>query len=183
MCPCRLTGKHLQNEKKENVATGRFKNNPNYLPRFYTDANFGAVRIIQEALLAHNEALPPGGTSWTMIEATYAWLIRHSALGRPGDGLLIGASSVGQLDENLAACRRAGAFYTGPEDSDQCGGEGEDLPEKILVAFEEAWEYVRANISEKGGNDRVFPYWRSYSADMPGREERDQGASYSASKK
>ena len=43
-----LTGKHSKGRAvgggSEQVLEGRFKNNPNYLPRFYTDANFRAVR-------------------------------------------------------------------------------------------------------------------------------------------
>ncbi len=37
-----LTGKHRQGT---DVLNGRFKNNENYLPRFYTESNFEAVRI------------------------------------------------------------------------------------------------------------------------------------------
>eukprot|EP00854_Cymbomonas_tetramitiformis_P022452 gene22452-27094_t len=39
-----LTGKH---QGKEDVVSGRFKNNPNYMPRFYTDSNHQAVEAIQ----------------------------------------------------------------------------------------------------------------------------------------
>jgi len=30
--------------------------------------------------------------------------------------------------------------------------------------------------------ERPFPYWRSYSADMPDKDNLDQGASYNAAK-
>jgi hypothetical protein len=73
------------------VAQGRFKDNPNYLPRFYTDANFAAVRDIAAACDAHG---------MDMVQATYTWLMSASAL-QPGDGVLVGASSVEQLDSNL----------------------------------------------------------------------------------
>lgn len=143
-----LTGKHCSSE----VKVGRFKNNPNYLPRFYTPANFRALDIIRTA--CHGEGL-------TLVEGTFIWLLRHSALSTEyNDGLLLGASSMAQLEENFAACDKAGT---------QC------LSERTLAAFDEAWSIV-----EKEGE--AFPYWRGYSSDMPGRENLDQGASYSANK-
>jgi aflatoxin B1 aldehyde reductase len=39
----------------------------------------------------------------SMVEATYRWLLRHSTLGATYD-LLVGASSLDQLDQNLQAC-------------------------------------------------------------------------------
>uniref|UniRef100_A0A7R9WMD0 NADP-dependent oxidoreductase domain-containing protein n=1 Tax=Craspedostauros australis TaxID=1486917 RepID=A0A7R9WMD0_9STRA len=143
-----LTGKH---KSRDDVAKGRFQNNPNYLPRFYTDSNFQALALIREAC-DHNEI--------SMIEATYRWLLRHSKL-TPSDGLLLGASSLEQLDQNLASCKAAA--------SQDDGG----LPDDVLEAFEKAWSITEAS---------SFPYWRSYSSDMPGRESLDQGASYNAAK-
>lgn len=142
-----LTGKHTQSN---DVKSGRFKDNQNYLPRFYTDDNFKAVSLIQKA--CSEEGI-------TMIEATFRWLLCHSALGGQ-DGVLLGASSLEQLDENLDACLAA--------------IEKDDLPPAVLKAFDDAWK-----ITEKS----AFPYWRSYSSDMPGGVDLDQGAAYSASKK
>jgi aflatoxin B1 aldehyde reductase len=150
-----LTGKHQQQQAAEDALPGRFKNNENYLPRFYTDANFRAIEIIQAAL--------PEGLD--LITATYIWLRRHSAL-LPTDGILLGASSMTQLEGNLAACEAA--VHCDP------------LPEPLLAAFERAWE-----VSEGGteGGPGPFPYWRGYSLDQPGRDLLDPGASYSAVKK
>lgn len=139
-----LAGKHTQGEQ---VQKGRFKNNQNYLPRFYTDPNFQAVDIIRQA--CQEEGI-------SMVEATYRWMLRHSALGQQ-DAVLLGASSVAQLEENLAAC--SAAVEKGP------------LSPSMLEAFDKAWA-----LTEEG----AFPYWRSYSADMPNREELPQGASYAA---
>ena len=75
------------------------------------------------------------------------------------DGVLLGASSVEQLDQNLNSCLVA--MEDGP------------LPQSILDAFDEAWK-----ITEKSS----FCYWRSYSLDMPARETLNHGASYSAAK-
>lgn len=140
-----LTGRHTQGEP---VARGRFLNNPNYLPRFYTEANFRALGPIRDACAA--SGVP-------MVEASYRWLLRHSALGA-NDGVLLGASNLEQLDSNIAACLDDG---------------GADLPTEVAAAFDAAWEVTR---------DGAFCYWRSYSADMPERETRHQGASYDAAK-
>ena len=159
-----LTGKHRRKKESgdgttsadvvEKVAKGRFRDNPNYLPRFYTDVNFRAVDVIQCACVA---------AGLNMVEATYTWLLRHSALAsgeNGGDGVLLGASSTGQLQQNLAGCELAAIAEVG------------DLPNAVLDAFDAAWK-----MTEEAG---AFPYWRSYSSDMPGREELDHGASYSA---
>jgi len=141
-------GKHTD---REAVKKGRFQDNPNYLPRFYTEANFEALGIIRKA--CETEGID-------LVQATYRWLLRHSAL-TANDGVLIGASSVGQLDQNLQAC--SAAESEGP------------LPESVLEAFDAGWA-----ITKKAG---IFPYWRSYSSDMPNRDNLDQGASYAAKNK
>ena len=72
-----LTGKHRD---IDTVAKGRFKENQNYLPRFYTPENFEAIRLIQAECDKINI---------TMIEATFRWLLCHSALKPELDGFLI----------------------------------------------------------------------------------------------
>jgi aflatoxin B1 aldehyde reductase len=148
-----LTGKHkriTENETNDEVLPGRFKNNPNYLPRFYTSANFDALDILFAAL-------PPG---MDLITASYKWLFCHSAL-QPSDGVLFGASSLPQLESNLAA-------YQYAINSDP-------LPAATLAAFDEAWSLIQES-------NTAFAYWRSYSKDHPNRENLDQGASYNAAK-
>ena len=144
-----LTGKHADQSAPPK---GRFLNNDNYLPRFYTNSNFDAVEQLKVACAA---AEPP----LTLVQATYRWLARGSALDATrGDGVLIGASSTQQAAENLAALADAAP-----------------LPPAVQAAFDGAY----AGDVAAG----AFKYWRSYSADMPGREGRDQGASYQAAKK
>jgi aflatoxin B1 aldehyde reductase len=143
-----LTGKHKEGPG-ESVAPGRFKNNENYLPRFYTAANFEALGLIRDQC-------DTDGIS--MVEATYRWLLRHSSLGAT-DGLLLGASSLDQLEQNLQACMAA--------------AEKDSLSPDLLTAFDKAWELTKTG---------AFPYWRSYSSDMPNRESLDPGASYNAAK-
>ncbi|EME88036.1 uncharacterized protein MYCFIDRAFT_26489 [Pseudocercospora fijiensis CIRAD86] len=59
-------------------------------------------------------------------EATLRFMMHHSALG-PEDGVILGASSVEQMEENLAAC------------------EGGVLPESVVAAFESLWtQYTEA---------------------------------------
>merc|ERR1712176_323660 len=138
-----LTGKH---KPGGDVLPGRFKDNPNYLPRFYTDAGFNALDGIRKACENHGIE---------MVPATYAWMLRHSQLdASKGDGLLLGASSMAQLEENLTACTGCAA-----------------LPTPVVDAFNRAWELCA---------DGAFPFWRSYSRDQPGRESLHPGASYQA---
>ena len=131
------------------VLAGRFKDNKNYLDRYYKDDTFAGLQLIQAAC---DEA------KITMLDATFAWMLRHSKLGAD-DGLLLGASRVSQLEQNLASCAIDAGFT---------------LPASVLAAFDAAWEGCRTG---------AFAYWRSYSADQPGREGMDQGGEYSAAKK
>lgn len=86
-----LAGKHLDDQHE--VKKGRFKDNPNYLPRFYTPSNFEALSLIRTACDDESWAGDDNNNSnLTMVEATYRWLLRHSAL-TENDGLLLGASS------------------------------------------------------------------------------------------
>lgn len=146
-----LTGKHKPNTE---VAQGRFQNNQNYLPRFYTDENFAAIDLIRSA--CEKEGI-------SMIEATFRWMVNHSMLvgSNEENGILLGASSLQQLDQNLEAWDVAANPETGP------------LPTSVLAAFEEAWKLTKPG---------AFAYWRSYSADHPNRESLDQGASYKVKK-
>ncbi|KAL7542477.1 hypothetical protein ACHAXR_011798 [Thalassiosira sp. AJA248-18] len=145
-----LTGKHLLDGE---VKAGRFKNNPNYLPRFYTPSNFQALELIQSACK---------DADISMVEASYRWLLCHSALRADvNDGVLVGASSMQQLEENLRCCKDA---------------QSSELPQPLVDAFGAAWEII---LNDKTG---PFPYWRSYSSDMPGKVDLDPGASYNAAK-
>jgi aflatoxin B1 aldehyde reductase len=58
-----------------------------------------------------------------MVETALRWVVNHSALNvKDGtDGVIIGVSSLEQLDENLADCEK------GP------------LPQEVLDALDKAW--------------------------------------------
>ncbi|KAF9368352.1 hypothetical protein CPC16_005433, partial [Podila verticillata] len=60
----------------------------------------------------------------TLLESALRWMAHHSGLG-PNDGIIIGASSVHHLEENLKDLAK------GP------------LPEAMVAAFDEAWEHVK----------------------------------------
>lgn len=140
-----LTGRHTYTTEASEVPKGRFKDNPNYLPRFFTPECFSALERIRSACAT---------ADITMVQATYRWLLCHSALG-PNDGLLLGASTLAQLDSNLDACSTTTA-----------------LPPAVLTAFSDAWG--------EGLRDSSFAYFRQYSSDMPGWEDLPQGAGYVA---
>lgn len=112
-----LTGKHI---KYEDVPVeGRFSRLKSYRDRYWKENYFNAVNSIRTVCIK-NEILP--------AEAAYRWLIHHSHLdGRLGDGVIIGASSISQLDKNLNNIK------IGP------------LPAEIVEEFDIAWEAVKAD--------------------------------------
>ncbi|KAL5336305.1 NADP-dependent oxidoreductase domain-containing protein [Aspergillus crustosus] len=87
----------------------------NYRTRYFKDATFEAVKIIEAAASRHG---------LTMAECAYRWLRHHSQLkmGPDGDdGVVIGVSNLEQLEGNLRYLEK------GP------------LPGDVVRAFEEAW--------------------------------------------
>ncbi len=67
----------------------------------------------------------------TMTEATYRWLAYHSMLrSERGDAILIGASKLNHLIENMNAVK------AGP------------LPGDVISAFERAWNICRGDSRE-----------------------------------
>ncbi|ODH48978.1 hypothetical protein GX48_04911 [Paracoccidioides brasiliensis] len=102
-------------------ASGRFSDQAslgsNYRNRYFKDATFDALRIIEPVVKKHH---------LTLIETAFRWLRHHSALNMgtsltERDGIIIGVSSFGQLEENLADIEK------GP------------LPEEVVKALDEAW--------------------------------------------
>jgi aflatoxin B1 aldehyde reductase len=148
-----MSGKHVTQE--DAAAPGRFANqNPNYVPRFLTTANFRAVDALREALESYHRE---SNESISMVEASYRWLVHHSVL-QAQDGIIIGASSLTQLQQNLRACCQ------------------HPLPARLAHCWDNAWPIVCAESA--ANSERIFPYWRSYSADMPHRKALDPGAAY-----
>ncbi|KAF9925348.1 hypothetical protein BGZ67_008718 [Mortierella alpina] len=84
--------------------------------RYWNRLNLEGVQLLTKAA-AENHL--------TLLEATLRWMRHHSGLGAK-DGILIGASSVRHLEENLVDLDK------GP------------LPQAMVDAFDEAWELVKA---------------------------------------
>ncbi|KAL4946704.1 hypothetical protein BDV06DRAFT_231782 [Aspergillus oleicola] len=117
-----LTSRYSR-DKPDAVAAGRFdpKSQPGALmrKRYYHDVYFDALELLRPLAKKH-------GVS--EVECALRWLSHHSELKEQlGDGVVIGSSSVAQLDENLKA---------------MAGG---PLPEEIVDALNKGWEIIRGN--------------------------------------
>lgn len=100
-------------------AEGRFSDKvsmgANYRKRYFKDATFDALRLIEPVVQKHG---------LTMVETALRWVVHHSALnmstgGR--DGIIVGVSSLAQLEGNLKDCEK------GP------------LPDEVVKALDDAW--------------------------------------------
>lgn len=89
-----------------------------YRDRYFKDSTFEALRIIEPVVQKHN---------LTLLETALRWVKHHSDLkingvGEGGnDGIIIGVSSLKQLEGNLADLEK------GP------------LPEEVVQALDDAW--------------------------------------------
>ena len=120
MCGGLLTGRYGSFE--DAPTDGRFTHRPNYQGRYWKKSFFDAVELIKAAAAAH-------GIS--SIEATYRWLAYHSMLrGDRGDAILVGASKLHHLEQNMATVK------AGP------------LPQDVVEAFEKAWTVTRGDSPE-----------------------------------
>lgn len=120
MCGGLLTGRY--GSYTDAPTDGRFTHRPNYQGRYWKKSFFDAVELIKTAAKKHGI---------TSIEATYRWLAYHSMLsGERGDAILVGASKLNHLMQNLATVK------AGP------------LPEDVVGAFEEAWRMTKGDSPE-----------------------------------
>ena len=110
-----LTGKHQHFE--DSPAPGRFARLKSYRDRYWKPSYFDAVEEIRKG--CEKEDIP-------MAEASYRWLCNHSCLDTTkGDGILLGASSITQMEQNMAAAKKGG------------------LPQSILDAMDKAWKIAK----------------------------------------
>jgi len=110
-----LTGKHQHFE--DTPEPGRFARLESYRKRYWKESYFNAVDAIREACEA--EGIP-------MVEAAYRWLCNHSKLdASQGDGILLGASRITQMEQNMEAAQKG------------------KLPQTILDAMDGAWEIAK----------------------------------------
>lgn len=107
-----LSGKHSQGT----IPSGtRFDNNSMYQDRYWHAENFAAVEKLKVAATSAGRSL---------VSVAMNWLLNHT----PTDCVLLGATRMEQLEENLAACEE------GP------------LPPDVLKACDEVWEELRGPV-------------------------------------
>jgi len=104
-----LTGKH---KRQAPEAGGRFDTNQNYVERYWYDTNFDAVEELAGACAEAGRS---------MVSTALGWLLHHTK----ADGVILGASRLEQLQENIAAAEE------GP------------LSDDLLAACDRAWDRVR----------------------------------------
>lgn len=110
-----LTGKQLEFGKAPEP--GRFARLKSYRDRYWKQSYFDAIGEIKKACDAEN--IP-------MAEAAYRWLVNHSMMrSELGDGILLGASRIEQMNQNMIAATKG---Y---------------LPQSILDAMDAAWEIAK----------------------------------------
>lgn len=116
-----LTGKYSNIEKQP--SEGRFSlRAKSYQGRYWKESFFKAVSIITEA--CETAGIPDA-------EAALRWLAYHSMLDDDcGDGIIIGASKLSQLEQNLSS------LNAGP------------LPQEIVEAMNHAWQLTKADAPE-----------------------------------
>lgn len=100
-----------------------------YRERYFHDQTFSALQHIEPVVKQHD---------LTLVETALRWCVHHSQLklaSKGGnDGIIIGVSSLSQLEQNLADLEK------GP------------LPDEVVKALDEAWD-----VYLKG---RGPTYWR-----------------------
>lgn len=110
-----LSGKQLDFDKEPEP--GRFARLNSYRDRYWKHSYFDALGEIKNACDAEN--VP-------MAEVAYRWLIHHSNMNAElGDGILLGASRIEQMEKNIDAASKG------------------ELPQGILEAIDAAWEIAK----------------------------------------
>lgn len=112
-----LTGKHLS--MNDIPDSGRFKVERGYLDRYWKQDYFGVLQELQTACREFD--LKP-------VEVALSWLVNHSLLDdTQGDGIILGASRVEHLAQNMQACSAA------------------PLDASILDILDRGWEIIKPN--------------------------------------
>jgi aflatoxin B1 aldehyde reductase len=125
-------------KSKDVPKEGRFsdavgKLGENYRKRYFKDSTFEALSIIEPVVEKHG---------LTMVETALRWVANHSALNiKDGnDGIIIGVSNIGQLEQNLKGC------------------EGGPLPEEVLEALDKAWKVSQPDTPNYWHLDLKYTY-------------------------
>jgi aflatoxin B1 aldehyde reductase len=123
----------------ETPAEGRFSDNAPvsgawYRDRYFKDATFDALRLIEPIAQIHN---------FTLVEIALRWCAHHSKLqmqsgGR--DGVVIGVSSFEQLESNLKDLEK------GP------------LPDEVVQVLDKAWLITKSTTPDYWHKDLEYTY-------------------------
>lgn len=130
-----FSGKYkLQDNPSEGRYSDAGSHGPLYRGRYFRDATFEALAIIEPVVQKHG---------LTMLETALRWARHHSALrmdngGR--DGVLIGVSSFDQLKANLADLQK------GP------------LPKEVVEVLDQAWLVAKAQSPNYWHLDLEYAY-------------------------
>jgi len=123
-----LTGKHRYEDRDGGkIQYGRFAGTGSwadaYVKRFWKKPLFDAIDRLNETL---DRIYGEGKVS--LVDASIRWMYHHSKMdGAHGDAVIIGASSVKQLEENLKTTKH------GP------------LHEDVVKVFDEAWGEIKGH--------------------------------------
>lgn len=106
----------------DSPAPGRFTFRKTYSARYWKRSFFDALKVLTTR--CKDSDIP-------LTEAAFRWLVHHSMLDTArGDGIIVGASRMDQLEQNLSAAQKGA------------------LPESIAEAFNVAWEEARPESPE-----------------------------------
>uniref|UniRef100_G1SCQ1 Aldo-keto reductase family 7 like/pseudo n=1 Tax=Oryctolagus cuniculus TaxID=9986 RepID=G1SCQ1_RABIT len=118
-----LTGRYKYEDQDAKKPEGRFFGNnwaETYRNRYWKEEHFKGIALVEKALQAAY-----GSSAPSMTSAALRWMYHHSQLqGAHGDAVILGMSSLAQLEQNLVAVEE------GP------------LEPAVVEAFERAWHLV-----------------------------------------
>jgi len=130
-----FSGKYKSTEvPKEGRYSDTAKSGVMYRQRYFKDATFDALRLIEPVAQKHN---------LTLLEIALRWCVHHSALKMKdggNDGVIVGVSSFGQLESNLKDLEK------GP------------LPEDVVKALDEAWLVAKSTTPNYWHLDLKYTY-------------------------
>ncbi|KAK4634211.1 Aldo-keto reductase [Fulvia fulva] len=129
-----FSGKYKSNEvPKEGRYSDSMSYGKMYRKRYFQDATFDALAMIEPVVQKHN---------LTLLETAFRWIIHHSALKiKDGnDGIIIGVSSQEQLESNLKDIEK------GP------------LPEEVLNVLDEAWLVTKPTAAHYWHKELKYTY-------------------------
>jgi len=95
-----LTGKYF-NEQVE----GRFTlpvMGDMYKQRYWKQSYLSAIELLSKAINQYNQTAAPEEQPLSLLQVAFSWLVHHSQL-KQNDTIIIGTSSVNQLNQNLKA--------------------------------------------------------------------------------